>query len=179
MDRSVEMGFEPARLIDRLEAFPGLLSALLGERGGGVDLATRRGRVGSGRDTRSPAAGGARGFPPPSASDAGFARIALAPDRPRGAVIAGRDIEGDPAGMLGQFIHEPPSERRLAARAGRGGLGAVVPAPHDRGDPRGDLLAAWADHDSLHARQIISRRHQRTELDAGGYSCRYAGEWTA
>lgn len=43
----------------------------------------------------------------------------------------------------------------------------------------GDLLAAWADHDMLHARQLIKRRHQRTQLDAGPYSCRYAGEWTA
>jgi len=42
-----------------------------------------------------------------------------------------------------------------------------------------DLLAVWADHDALHARQIIKRRHQMTVRDAAPYSCRYAGEWGA
>ena len=43
----------------------------------------------------------------------------------------------------------------------------------------GDLLASWADHDLLHARQLIKRQHQFALADAGAFGCRYAGEWTA
>lgn len=43
----------------------------------------------------------------------------------------------------------------------------------------GELLAAWAAHDALHARQIIKRRHQLIERDAEPFSTGYAGEWKA
>ena len=43
----------------------------------------------------------------------------------------------------------------------------------------GDLLASWAAHDALHLRQIAKRLFQLSERDAGDYSTRYAGEWTA
>ena len=41
----------------------------------------------------------------------------------------------------------------------------------------GDLLAAWAAHDSLHLRQISKRLFQLTQRDSGDFSVRYAGEW--
>jgi hypothetical protein len=43
----------------------------------------------------------------------------------------------------------------------------------------GDLFAAWAAHDALHLRQIAKRMYQMTARDAGAYSIRYAGEWSA
>ena len=42
----------------------------------------------------------------------------------------------------------------------------------------GDLLAAWAAHDTLHLRQIAKRLYQLAARDAGEYSTRYAGEWS-
>lgn len=42
----------------------------------------------------------------------------------------------------------------------------------------GDILAAWAAHDTLHLRQISKRLYQLAARDAGEYSVRYAGEWT-
>lgn len=43
----------------------------------------------------------------------------------------------------------------------------------------GDLLAAWAAHDSLHLRQIAKRLHQMAARDAEGFSTGYAGDWVA
>lgn len=174
------MGFEPARLIDRLEAFPGLLSALLGEArgaewtwrpdGGGWALVEILGHLL--REERED-------FRPRLRLTLDSPGSPWPPIDPEGAVIAGRDIEGDPAGMLGQFIHERRASVDWLRGLGVVDWGRLYRHPTIGAIRAGDLLAAWADHDSLHARQIIKRRHQRTELDAGGYSCRYAGEWTA
>ena len=41
----------------------------------------------------------------------------------------------------------------------------------------GMLLASWAAHDALHARQLSKRLHDLATRDAGPYSVRYAGEW--
>lgn len=42
----------------------------------------------------------------------------------------------------------------------------------------GDMLSAWAAHDSLHLRQIAKRLFQLTQRDAEEYTTSYAGEWT-
>jgi hypothetical protein len=41
----------------------------------------------------------------------------------------------------------------------------------------GDLLAAWATHDLLHARQIISLLRERVLVDSHRYDAGYAGSW--
>ena len=41
----------------------------------------------------------------------------------------------------------------------------------------GDLLAAWAAHDTLHLRQLVELRRVRDEALAKPYSVRYAGDW--
>ncbi len=41
----------------------------------------------------------------------------------------------------------------------------------------GDLLAAWADHDLHHLRQIVAWHHARLEAAAAPYTTRYAGVW--
>lgn len=43
----------------------------------------------------------------------------------------------------------------------------------------GDIVAAWVAHDCLHLRQISKRMYQMAARDAGEYSIRYAGEWSA
>jgi hypothetical protein len=43
----------------------------------------------------------------------------------------------------------------------------------------GDILAAWVAHDYLHLRQISKRLFEMAVRDAGEYSIRYAGDWTA
>jgi hypothetical protein len=46
------------------------------------------------------------------------------------------------------------------------------------GDLRaGDLLAAWAAHDTLHHRQLVQRRFQLVQRDAAPFSTGYAGDW--
>lgn len=45
--------------------------------------------------------------------------------------------------------------------------------------PAGELLASWAAHDLLHIRQITKRMYELTQIAAGEFSIRYAGEWTA
>lgn len=41
----------------------------------------------------------------------------------------------------------------------------------------GDLLAAWCAHDALHLRQLARRLHQLTDLHAGEHRTGYAGDW--
>ena len=41
----------------------------------------------------------------------------------------------------------------------------------------GDLLAAWCAHDALHLRQLARRLHQLTDLHAGDHRVGYAGDW--
>lgn len=41
----------------------------------------------------------------------------------------------------------------------------------------GMLLASWAAHDALHARQVARRLHDLAARDAGPYGVTYAGEW--
>lgn len=43
----------------------------------------------------------------------------------------------------------------------------------------GDILAAWVAHDYLHLRQIAKRFFEIAQRDAGEFSTRYAGDWTA
>jgi hypothetical protein len=41
----------------------------------------------------------------------------------------------------------------------------------------GDVLAAWAAHDILHARQLVRLRYGRVVELGAPYGVRYAGEW--
>jgi hypothetical protein len=43
----------------------------------------------------------------------------------------------------------------------------------------GDLLTAWAAHDALHLRQIAKRMYQLAQRDGDDCSTIYAGEWRA
>ncbi len=99
---------------------------------------------------------------------------------PQGDVATFMDIEGDPQAFLNDFMSE--RQRNLAWLASLGPLDAIdwtSAHHHPKGFVvrAGDLLSAWPDHDTLHARQIIKRRHQLIERAAGEYTCIYAGEW--
>ncbi|MEO1277450.1 MAG: DinB family protein [Planctomycetota bacterium] len=99
---------------------------------------------------------------------------------PQGDVATFKDIDGDPKAFLDEFAHE-----RQRSLEWLGSLGSLDAIDWDRAHhhPKGfviqagDLLSAWPDHDTLHARQIIKRHHQLIERAAGGYTCIYAGEW--
>ena len=43
----------------------------------------------------------------------------------------------------------------------------------------GDILASWVAHDYLHLRQIAKRMYELANRDAGEFSSRYAGDWSA
>lgn len=43
----------------------------------------------------------------------------------------------------------------------------------------GDLLAAWAAHDTLHIRQIAKRLYDLSGRDSRGFTTIYAGQWGA
>lgn len=99
---------------------------------------------------------------------------------PQGDVAKFHDLDGDPSAFLSEFTrlrHENlawlsslgPLDQIDWGRAHHHPKGFVIHA--------GDLLASWADHDTLHARQLIKRRHQLIERMAGEFGCVYAGEW--
>jgi len=99
---------------------------------------------------------------------------------PQGDVARFKDIDGDPRVLLEQFAHE--RRHSLEWLASLGPLDAIDwdrAHHHPKGFVirAGDLLSAWPDHDTLHARQIVKRRHQLVERAAGGYTCIYAGAW--
>lgn len=174
------MMFNPDRLIDRLAAFPDLLESLV------ADTADDEWRW-------KPADGSwavieILGHLLREEREDFAVRLRMtleSPGRawpgidPEGDVESQRDIDADPAETLGAF--------RTARAGGVAWLRSLESPDWDAAYEHaslgriraGDLLAAWADHDALHARQLVKRRHQRIGINAGAYSCRYAGEWTA
>lgn len=99
---------------------------------------------------------------------------------PQGDVTKFDDLAGDPRAFLDEFA--TLRRENLAWLASLGPLDQIDWSRahhHPKGFVihAGDLLASWADHDTLHARQLIKRRHQLIERAAGGYGCVYAGEW--
>ena len=96
---------------------------------------------------------------------------------PEASVREGRFPERDARSILAEFLEE---RRRSVAR-----LRALGAADWDRfrEHPRagrlraGDLLAAWVDHDVLHARQIVRLLHGIVKEDAAPYAVDYAGAW--
>jgi hypothetical protein len=54
---------------------------------------------------------------------------------------------------------------------------AGVPAPWGGQLRAGDMLAAWANHDSLHMRQLVELQHSWIIHLAKPYDADYAGEW--
>lgn len=102
------------------------------------------------------------------------------PIDPEGDVVKHSDIDADPGSVLEAFRDERTSSvawLRSLVDSERPDWDAGYTHPEFGLFRAGDLLAAWADHDALHARQIIKRRHQMIENWGGGYECRYAGEW--
>ncbi|USN98625.1 MAG: DinB family protein [Phycisphaeraceae bacterium] len=101
------------------------------------------------------------------------------PIDPEGDVARHRDINADPAQTLAAFRAERADSIAWLRSLDAPDWNAEHAHPKLGLFRAGDLLAAWADHDALHARQLVKRRHQLIVRDAGPYPCRYAGEWTA
>lgn len=98
-----------------------------------------------------------------------------------GDVARHRDIDGDPAAVLSAFRDERVASvdwlRSLYADGESPDWDAGYTHPELGLLRAGDLLASWADHDALHARQLVKRRHEMIGSWAGAYSCAYAGSW--
>ena len=99
---------------------------------------------------------------------------------PEGDVKRFNDLAGDPQVFRDEFRRL--RRENLAWLDSLGSLEAIDwqrAHQHPRGFTirAGDLLASWADHDTLHARQLIKRRHQLIERAAGEFGCKYAGAW--
>ncbi len=173
-----EPEFSPARLIDRLSRFPAMLAALL--EGVGVQDARRRSPEGAWSiveivchlcdEEREDFPSRLRALLEDPQRD-------WPPIDPEGWAVTRRYIERDPGERLVAFtaMRERNMEwvRAWADAADWGRM-----KRHPLGDLHaGDLLAAWCDHDLLHARQVLKRLHELTQRDAGVYSTLYAGEW--
>ena len=96
---------------------------------------------------------------------------------PEARVREGRFRERTAASLLAEF---------RAERAKSLAWLRSLPAPdwstskvHPRIGPfaAGDLLASWAAHDLLHARQVVRILHGITVAEGAPFSTRYAGEW--
>lgn len=173
--------FRPAYLVDRLLAFPELLRALVADTQGD----DWRWKPGDGEWAIVEILGHLareelEDFRPRLERTLRDPAEPWTPIDPEGDVRKHEDIDGNPHAFLDQFT-------RLR-RANLEWLSSLGPLDtidwtkahhHPKGFTirAGDLLAAWADHDTLHARQIIKRRHQLIELAAGGFQCMYAGKW--
>lgn len=104
--------------------------------------------------------------------------IAWPPIDPPAAVQAERYIDADAAEILDRFEAERRSSLEWLDALGVPDWSTTY-RKHPSAGPMsaGRLLASWADHDILHARQIIKRRHQLVVHAADEFPTDYAGEW--
>lgn len=173
--------FDPAFLVGRLRRFPALLAALVDD----VDQGHWWWKPGTGdwalveilghlaREERED-------FRPRLERTLRDPAEPWPPIDPEGDVAKHKDIDGDPRAFLGDFTRARAANLEWLASVGPlEGLAWESAHAHPRGFTirAGDLLCAWADHDALHARQIVKRRHQMIERAAGGFTCVYAGDW--
>lgn len=99
------------------------------------------------------------------------------PIDPEGWAVERRYNEGDLIKTVDLFV----SRRResVAWLRGVGNPDWSVTKVHPKFGPffAGDLLTAWAAHDTLHLRQLSKRMYELNCVAGGKFSSRYAGEW--
>lgn len=173
--------FQPVWIVERLRSFPGLLQAIL------VDLPEAEWRWKPGPDDWAIAEimghlarEEREDFRPRLERTLRDPAEAWPPMDPQGDVTKFNDLDGDPRSFLDEFTKL--RSENLAWFESLGPLDKIdwqQAHHHPKGFVihAGDLLASWADHDTLHARQLIKRRHQLIERAAGEFGCAYAGEW--
>lgn len=99
-----------------------------------------------------------------------------APIDPEGWVTQRRYNERDLDETLRGFLTERNESLAWLRSLASPDWEAVYPAPF--GPIRaGDILAAWAAHDQLHARQMVELRRARLAHQSAPFSLRYAGNW--
>ena len=99
------------------------------------------------------------------------------PIDPEGDVITHRDIDADHGVVLAAFRDERAASVAWLRALDEPDWDAAYEHPRLGRFRAGDLLASWAAHDALHARQIVKRRHQMIVGWGGAFRCRYAGDW--
>ncbi len=180
--------FDPAFFVERLRTFPDLLAAILADAiggGGGRPGADWRWKPGPDHWAIAEIMGHLareerEDFRPRLERTLRDPAEAWPTMDPQGDVAKFKDLDGDPRVFLEEFTKL--RQQNLEWLASLGPLDAIDwrrAHHHPKGFVihAGDLLASWADHDTLHARQLIKRRHQLIERAAGGFGCLYAGEW--
>ena len=176
-----EPQFQPVWIVERLRSFPGLLQTIL------VDLPEAEWRWKPGPDDWAIAEimghlarEEREDFRPRLERTLRDPAEAWPTMDPQGDVTKFNDLDGDPGGFLDEF-----TKLRSENLAWFESLGPLDKIDWQKAHhlPKGfvihagDLLASWADHDTLHARQLIKRRHQLIVRAAGEFGCAYAGEW--
>lgn len=85
--------------------------------------------------------------------------------------------EREPAERLGRFAAERAASIAWLRSLERPDWSAERVHPKFGSMRAGDLLASWAAHDALHLRQVSRRVYQLAQRDAGPFDCGYAGSW--
>lgn len=173
--------FRPAFFVERLRSFPGLLAAILADlpeadwrwKPGPGDWAIAEVMGHMAREERED-------FRPRLERTLRDPAEPWPKLDPQGDVTRFNDLDGGPRAFLAEFTRLRTSN--LEWLASLGSLDAIDwrrAHHHPKGFTihAGDLLASWADHDTLHARQLIKRRHQLIERAAGEFGVEYAGAW--
>lgn len=78
---------------------------------------------------------------------------------------------------LRNFLNARQASLAWLRNLGRQDWQAGVPAPWGGQFHAGDMLAAWANHDTLHMRQLVELQHAWILQLALPYDGGYAGEW--
>lgn len=99
------------------------------------------------------------------------------PIDPQGWVTEHRYNEQDPATTLQAFLDERRASLAWLRSLAAPDWESAAPAPWGGQIRAGDMLAAWAAHDTLHMRQLVElQRAWIVELSTP-YETGYAGEW--
>jgi len=77
---------------------------------------------------------------------------------------------------LAEFISERDKSIHWLQNLRAADWTATIPAPFGDISAK-SLLAAWADHDNLHMRQLVEIRHYILSTKCASESTRYAGDW--
>lgn len=98
---------------------------------------------------------------------------------PQGAAVSRAYDRQDPHEALARFSAAREENLNWLRALKEPNWNAVHTHPRIGEIRAGDLLASWAVHDLLHARQIVKRLFENLVHAAHPFATAYAGEWTA
>ncbi len=99
------------------------------------------------------------------------------PIDPEGTAIARRYNEGSLPAALDGFAAARAASLRWLRSLEAADWSRAHPHPRWGPVPAGLLMTSWCAHDALHLRQLARRHLQLAERDGGGHETIYAGAW--